>query len=132
MFEAGVALLVLVHGSPKPEANDPMFRVVERVRARGVYAIVEVGFMECNEPAIPEAIAACVAHGVRRIVAVPYFLHMGSHVASDLPDCLDEARARYPDVEFAMGGYLGEEPAVADVLADRAESALAREVTREA
>jgi sirohydrochlorin cobaltochelatase len=114
------ALIVMVHGSPKPEANEDMFRVVEVVRARNVFEIVEVGFMECNEPSIPAAIDAAIAQGATRVVAVPYFLHTGTHVADDLPTLLDEARDRHRSVEFAMGQYLGASPTLTAILADRA------------
>ena len=67
------ALLVMVHGSPRPIANAEMYRVVEIVKARGVYPLVEVGFMECNTPDIPSAIAACAEQGAERIIAIPIF-----------------------------------------------------------
>jgi sirohydrochlorin ferrochelatase len=114
------ALLVMVHGSPRPIANNDMFAVVDVIRERGVYPIVEVGFMEINEPSIPEAIERCVAQGAERVLAVPYFLHTGNHVTDDLPTLLEEAQARYPQVEFLMGDYLGHDPLLADVVAERA------------
>lgn len=117
------ALLIMVHGSPRPQSNADMFAVVDAVRQRGAYPIVEVGFLECNEPPIPEAIARCVAKGATRVVAVPYFLHAGSHVAEDLPDLLEAAQAKYPQVEFLMGQYLGQNPHIADVVAARVAAA---------
>ena len=119
------ALVVMVHGSPRPIANAEMFRVVEVVKGRGAYPIVEVGFMECNEPTIPEAIAACIAQGATEIVAVPYFLHTGTHVADDLPTLIEEAMALYPDVAFRMGDYLGRSERLTEILTDRTRAVLA-------
>ena len=116
------ALLVMVHGSPRPVANEDMYKAVEVVKERRAFDIVGVGFMECNEPTISDAIDACVAQGAERVVAVPYFLHTGTHVADDLPTLLDEAQARYPAVEFAMGRYIGTSPLLTAILADRAAS----------
>ncbi len=113
------ALLVMVHGSPRTIANEDMFLVVDAVRERGIYSIVEVGFMECNKPTIPEAIETCVARGAGRVVAVPYFLHFGNHVANDLPGLLEEAQARYPEIEFLMGDFLGHHELIADVIRER-------------
>lgn len=118
------ALLVMVHGSPRPAANQEMFRVVDLVKQRGVFPIVAVGFMECNTPDIPAAIDACVAQGASEVIAVPYFLHTGTHVMEDLPALLEEARARHPRVRFRMGPFLGSAPAIADILADRVAAAL--------
>ena len=114
------ALVVMVHGSPRPQSNRDMFAVVEHVRARGEFGHVEVGFMELNEPTIPEAIETCVASGATQVIAVPYFLHAGTHVADDLPSLLEEAAQKYPHVEFLMGDYLGHDPLIADVMRDRA------------
>ena len=115
----------MVHGSPRPIANAEMFRVVEAVKQRGAFPIVEVGFMECNEPTIPEAIAAGVEQGAEEIVAVPYFLHTGTHVADDLPTLIEEAMERYPGVAFRMGDYLGRSERLTDILVDRTRAVLA-------
>lgn len=124
-MESKTALLVMVHGSPRPIANAEMFRVVEIVKERGAFPIVEVGFMECNEPTIPEAIASCVEQGATEVVAVPYFLHTGTHVADDLPTLIEEAIALFPDVTFRMGNYLGQSERLTDILTDRTKAALA-------
>lgn len=121
------ALLVMVHGSPKPEANEDMFRVVEefaaRPEARDRFPLVAVGFMECNEPAIPDAIDRLANDGATRIVAVPYFLHTGTHVCEDLPTLLEEAQTRHPSVTFLLADYLGLSPRLTDLLAARAAAA---------
>ena len=124
-METKTALLVMVHGSPRPIANAEMYRVVEVVKGRGAFPIVEVGFMECNEPTIPEAIAACVAQGATEVIAVPYFLHTGKHVADDLPTLIEEAIAIYPEVTFRMGDYLGQSERLTDILKERTRTALA-------
>lgn len=114
-----VALLIMVHGSPKPESNADMFRVVERVKATSEYSQIAVGFMECNEPNIPDAIDSLVSKGAKSIIAVPYFLHAGTHVADDLPTLLEAAQSIYHHVEFALGDYLGREPLITEVLRAR-------------
>ena len=120
------ALLVMVHGSPRPVAHGDMFRVVEEVKARNVFDNVAVGFMECNEPTIPDAVDECAAEGATRVVAVPYFLHTGTHVADDLPTLLEEARERHPNVQFQMGRYIGTSPLLTDILSARAHAAEGR------
>jgi sirohydrochlorin cobaltochelatase len=124
---AKTALLIMVHGSPTTSANAPAYEVAEIIRRREIYPIVEVGFMECNDPSIADVIDRCVELGALEIVAVPYFLHLGAHVSDDLPTLLDEGRARHPNVKFRMGRYLGRSPHVSDVLAARAEAALYKE-----
>lgn len=116
-------LVVMIHGSPRMSANDPVFRVVEMVRAHGSYAVVQIGFLECNEPSIPDAIASCVRRGVHRIDAVPYFLHTGKHVADDLPSLLEQAQERFPHVEFRLADFLGRSPRITELIGRRASGA---------
>ena len=113
------SLLVMVHGSPRPESNKAMFQVVDEVRAREIFGAIEVGFMECNAPDIPSAIENLVERGAKQVIAVPYFLHAGNHVADDLPNLLEAAQEKYAQVEFLMGDYIGRDLRVADVLRDR-------------
>lgn len=117
------ALLVMVHGSPNPAANDEMFRVIEEIKRRNEFPVAEVGFMECNTPSIPDAIATCAKQGADEILAVPYFLHTGTHVADDLPTLLEEGKANYPQITFRMGDFLGRSPLLTDILADRIDAA---------
>lgn len=123
--DEATALLVMVHGSPRPIANESMHRVVEVVKQRGAYPIVEVGFMECNSPTIPEAIETCASKGAETIIAVPYFLHTGTHVADDLPTLLEEAQKLYPNISFRMGSYLGRSSILSEILAERAIQGIA-------
>ena len=114
------ALLVLVHGTPRPVANAEMLRVIDDLRARDVFGLVEAAFMECNAPSIPDAIDAAVARGATEIIAVPYFLHTGTHVCDDLPTLLEEGMARHPGVAFRLGDYLGLSPVLTRILKERA------------
>lgn len=117
------ALLVMVHGSPIEESNDDVRRVVEVIRSRKIYPIVEIGFLDVNQPTIPESVDLCVRAGATEIVAVPYFLHAGRHVYVDLPELLEEAARKYPNISIRMGDYLGRDFILATLLIDRAASA---------
>ena len=119
-----IALLVMVHGSPRPAANQDVFAVVGLLRERKQFPIVEVGFMELNEPAIPEAIECCVAQGATRVIGVPYFLHAGKHVMTDLVELFEEAQMRMPQVEFLLGDYLGRQHQIDDVIRERVTRAV--------
>jgi sirohydrochlorin ferrochelatase len=113
------ALLIMAHGSPRAAANDDVRKVAEAVRARGTYPLVAIGYLDCNEPDIAAAIDECVAAGARAIAAVPYFLHSGKHLLRDIPEILEDAARRHPDVEIVMGDYIGHEPQLVQVLLDR-------------
>ena len=113
------SLLVMVHGTPKPEANDDIIQVVKTVRERKIYDRVDIGYMECNQPDIPTAISAMVTTGAQSVVAVPYFLHTGRHVCEDLPNFIAEAQLTHPHVQFRMGNFIGASQKVTDLLLKR-------------
>jgi len=55
------ALLLIAHGSRQHEANLDLHDLVEQLRARRAYAIVEASFLELAEPNILEGGKNCVA-----------------------------------------------------------------------
>jgi sirohydrochlorin cobaltochelatase len=119
------ALLLMAHGSPDASANAPIEAVAERVRATGRFADVRVAFLDLNEPAIPDALDDMASRG-GLVVALPYFLQLGGHVAEDLPALIAQARLRHPHVAIALASHLGYDPLLAQVIADRAREAFSR------
>jgi sirohydrochlorin ferrochelatase len=121
------ALLIMAHGSPDPAANRPIEAIAERIRAGGSYAQVALSYMDLNRPRIGEAIDALVGQGLRRLVALPYFLQLGGHVAEDLPAIIAVARARHPTTMIDLAEHLAYDPLLLEVIADRAREALSTE-----
>jgi len=119
------ALLIMAHGSRIPEANDAAREIARMVQSISGFPIVEVAFRELHEPDIQQGIDACVARGAQRILMVPYFLFMGAHVQHDLPEEIEEAKKRHPDLIMEMGRHLGVHPKLAEVVVQRVEESLA-------
>jgi sirohydrochlorin ferrochelatase len=117
------ALLVIAHGSPRPEANEDIERVACLLRARDVYPLVKVCYLSVNEPDIPTAIDDCVRSGATQIDAVPYVLHSGKHLLRDIPEIVEEASRRHPALTLHIGDYVGHTQAMASVLRDRVREA---------
>lgn len=114
------ALLLMAHGTPFEAANGPILRVAEALRAH--YAQVELGFMEINAPTIAEAASSLVRSGAKRIVAAPYFLQLGEHVAADLPEAIRHAQQEHPQVRFTLAEYLSYDPLLLEVVKDRLDA----------
>ncbi|HVR44184.1 MAG TPA: CbiX/SirB N-terminal domain-containing protein [Thermoanaerobaculia bacterium] len=119
-------LLLLAHGSPRPEASADVFAAAEAVRARGRFDAVEVGFLECNHPDVPAAIERCAALGAGEIIAVPFFLLGGRHLTHDLPELLEQAERRHPSIRIRMADSVGRERTLGRIAGERAAEALAR------
>jgi sirohydrochlorin cobaltochelatase len=118
-------LLLMAHGSPDAQANRPIYGVARRIRSYGRYAAVTVCFMDLNQPRIPDAVDALVERGITTMIAVPYFLHLGNHVADDLPAIIADARARHPSCTLLLADHLGYDRLLVDVIAERVAEALA-------
>ncbi len=112
-------LLFLAHGTPLPAANRPIYSVMQQVQVQMGFTYGQVGFLDCNEPEIPQAVQQLVEDGARYILALPYFLHMGRHVREDLPGILAEVRQRYPGVTIHLARHLDYDLLLADVIAHR-------------
>ncbi len=111
------ALLLMAHGSPHEAANAPIFRVAEALKAH--YGATQFGFMELNTPTIAEAATLLREQGAKRIVAAPYFLQLGGHVAEDLPEAVASAQAQHPEMTFTLSDYLSYDPLLLEVIKTR-------------
>jgi sirohydrochlorin ferrochelatase len=125
-----VGVLLMAHGTPYPEANAPIERIAARIHARADYCRVMIGYLDCNQPTIDEAIDQLAADGANRIITVPYFLHEGRHTQRDLPEILGGARQRHPHVEFRTAAHLGYDLRFVEIIAERVRAAKEIEMMR--
>ncbi len=127
-------LLFVAHGTPIEAANQPIQAVLATVQAQLGYGPACIGYLDCNQPSIPEAFAHLAAQGVERIAVLPYFLHLGRHVRHDLPALFANATTRHEAVSIYIAQHLADDPLLADVVATRiaAVQAAAIQLTKEA
>lgn len=114
------ALILFSHGSLLCGAGEALEAHAERLRARGDFDQVEIGYLNYSQPPFLETVARLVETGASRIVVAPYFLVAGYFVTSSLPKILNEARAVHPDVEFVVADALRHDTGLADALLDAA------------
>ena len=117
------AILLVDHGSRRPEANALLEHVAEMVTQRAPGAIVRWAHMELAKPDIARGIADCVAAGAHEIVVHPYFLGPGSHTTDDIPRLVRAAAASHPAVSIRISEALGMHPKLVDVILDRVDGA---------
>ena len=110
-------LLVMAHGTPKTGVIEPIELLAESLRK--TFSEVAIGYMENNKPTIPDAADDLVARGVRRIIALPYFLHLGGHVTEDLPATVTFLRQQHSEMTYLLAEYLGFDYRLADVVKSR-------------
>lgn len=111
------ALILFAHGARDPEWANPMRRVQAAIRQRVSEMPVELAFLEFLTPSLPEAVAKLVAQGCDKIVVMPMFIARGGHLKNDLPGIIEMLRSTYLEVEFSLGGAIGEEETVIQAMA---------------
>lgn len=101
------ALLIISHGSRRAASNEEVAELTARIRAAAGGMTVERAFLEITEPTVQQKIDELDADGVTDIQVFPHFLAAGAHVTSDIPREIEEAKARYPGINFSILPHLG-------------------------
>ncbi len=117
---SGTGYIVFAHGSSVASANEAVRAVAAEFARRGGYAAVETAFLEGGQPDLQGAVARLARSGVRKIVVIPYFLTLGTHLQRDLPKLAEQARASHPGLLIEVTPPLDGHPALLEALADRA------------
>jgi sirohydrochlorin ferrochelatase len=118
-----VALLLIAHGSRRPEANADLEFIAAGIRERGRYPIVQTSFLELAEPGIEAGGTLCVERGAAEVILLPYFLSPGIHVVEDLTEARARLAERFPGVSFTLAEPLGRHPRLLDIVEERAREA---------
>ena len=116
-------LIVFAHGSRIESANQAVRDVVSQMAASGQY-LVEAAFLELGAPDLTAAAGLVIARGAKRIVVIPYFLTLGTHMQRDLPRLARDASRAHGDIEIKITSPLDGHPALVQALLDRATKAL--------
>ncbi len=114
--------VVFGHGSRIESANQAVRDVAARMAASGRHA-VEPAFLELGEPDLAGAADRLVSRGATRIVVIPYFLTLGTHLQRDLPRLAENVARRYQNVDVKVTAPLDGHPALLEALLDRASQA---------
>ena len=113
-------LLVLGHGSKLREANDTLRRVAGSIKERAsAYSKVVPAFLQMERPDFGAAVDALASDGIEDIVVMPYFLYPGAHVTKDLPAEIEAAKARHPQLRFAVTGNIGYHEKLIEIVLER-------------
>lgn len=112
------ALLLIAHGSRREASNKEIVALASTLQriAASRFGLVLPAFLELAKPDIRTGVDQCVDAGATTIVAVPYFLAAGRHVASDIPGELEKAQRKHPQVELRQSDYLGTHQSLPELL----------------
>jgi len=111
-------LLIVAHGSRQKAANKHLKRLVADLGTgmEGRFDKVACAFLQFNGPFVIDTLAELIAEGATHIVIFPYFLSEGSHVTSDIPKLVQEAKQLHAGVTFEVAPMLGEMKGLKDLI----------------
>lgn len=118
-METKKALLIIGHGSRSIDAKETFNKIVDSVKSKKVYQYVFGAHMENALPSIEEVVGQIYQEGIRKIIAVPYFLYCGIHIKEDIPEKLNLLKKQYKDIQFEMTNPLGFDELLVDLLLKR-------------
>jgi sirohydrochlorin cobaltochelatase len=113
------ALVLLGHGTDlNKNSGGVIYLNAERIRERGVYDLVEVGFLD-QEPEIDLVVESIDAPNV---ILIPLFIAEGWHTRETIPQDLDLVGEVTPrdDKTIFYGAPVGTHPSMANLIAARA------------
>jgi sirohydrochlorin cobaltochelatase len=112
-----LGVIVFAHGSRDPLWRLPVEAVARRIAQADAQARVACAYLELSEPDLPTAAAQLVAAGVTHLRVLPLFFGMGKHAREDLPVLLQQLGQQHPGVRCECLPAAGEDPRLADLLA---------------
>ena len=98
-------ILLVGHGSREKSGNDEIFTFAEQWRKRQPGWRIEVCFIEFSEITMSEGLRRA-ATGAERVLVVPLILNAAGHVKMDIPQAIDGARLKFPNVQFLYAPHL--------------------------
>ena len=114
--------VVFGHGSRVESANQAVRDVAADLARTGSLPYVQPAFLELGEPDLAGAVERLVAQGVRKVVVLPYFLTLGTHLERDLPRLIQDISFKYRNLEISSTAPLDGHPALVQILLDRTGS----------
>lgn len=112
-------VLLIAHGSRRPEANADLVQLSREVAARMPDTVVEIAYLELSEPTVAEGARRCVERGAEQVRLFPYFLSLGVHVTRDLEELRRSLSRAYPGVAFVLSPPIGLDPRLVEIVLER-------------
>lgn len=114
------AIVIVDHGSRQEAANSVVADIAAKIEERAAgRAAVCFAHLEAAEPNLTQVLDRCVSAGALEVTVQPLFLAPGRHATRDIPEILETARRRHPDVSFELGAVIGVDPLLVELLAKR-------------
>ena len=119
--KSDTGLIVFAHGSRVEAANQSVRAVACELADLGSFRNVEAAFLELGQPDLQGAANRLIAKGLSRILVIPYFLTLGTHLERDLPRLVGQIASAHPGLEIRVARPLDGHPSLVRILLDRSQ-----------
>ena len=111
-------LILVAHGSRREESNLEVSSLSKKMLEFNSNQFDKVipAFLEFASPSIPEAIEMCSKIGATKVTILPYFLSAGVHINRDIPEEVNKASQKFPNLEIKVTSYFGSRDEIAELL----------------
>jgi sirohydrochlorin cobalto/nickelchelatase len=131
---AKIGFLLVGHGSKKPYNMQLINNTAKIIAEKEEDYIVKTGFMEFNEPTIPEALETFRDEDIEVLQVVPLFLARGMHIDRDIPEILgiEEGghkgtfKLKDKEVPLVFADPIGENELLADLMIANGKQAIGK------
>lgn len=120
-------LIIAAHGSRNKASAKQVAALCQKVEDKnsrqspGFDRVVH-GFLQFSEPSLETVIDLQAGQGAKRIVVFPFFIAAGSHILEDIPELVEKAGSKYPDIEFSITPHLGVMDTIEDLILEEVSS----------
>ncbi len=116
--DKGCDVVLIGHGSSDKNARDAFIHNADAIRPH--YRSVHFCFLELDHPNIEEGIGQAIAGNPKVVLMMPYFLHRGAHIKTDVVKDVNAALDKYKFKNAFMARHLGVDEKLVDLVIERA------------
>lgn len=116
-------LLLIGHGSRDAEGNQEFLEMVRQLREKNPQRRIDAAFIELAEPNIQTVLDGYADPAPKTVWIMPVLFFAAGHSKVEIPEIVNEARRRLPQVAFHYGAPLGIHPILLDIVHERVVAA---------
>lgn len=116
-------VLLVGHGSRNQAGNDEIRQFQQQWQTQHPDWRIELCYIELADVLLPEGLQRA-AQGSDRVIVVPLIISAAGHVKMEIPEHIEEAREKFPTVEFIYAPHLGSNETLLAILQKQLKSAL--------
>ncbi len=122
MMKSKSAYIVIVHGSRDKQANEAFESFLEQFRKELKGREVYGAYLELVKPSIAEALESAITDGASEVFILPMMFFPGRHVKKDIPELIQQAKAKHPHVDFHYASPVADHPLMLQLLKEKADA----------